>query len=99
VLVPDLAVVSALVVLGAGALGVATWLAVREPGAAAGGRARATSPLVPWVGSGLAVLLAVRGALAGAAVVVLATLVHAGLARWRAARPPRRSTRAPTSER
>jgi hypothetical protein len=87
VLVPDLTVVSALVVLGAAALAVATWLAVREPAAGAGGRARAASPVVPWVGSAVAVLLAVRGALAGAAVVVLATLVHAGFARWRAARP------------
>jgi hypothetical protein len=99
VLVPDLAVVTVLVVLGAGALGVATWLAVREPGAATGGRARATSPLVPWVGSGLAVLLAVRGAIAGAGVVVLATLVHAGLARWRVARPRPRAARTPTGER
>jgi hypothetical protein len=99
VLVPDLTVVSALVVLGAGALGVATWLAVREPGPGPGGRTRAASPLVPWVGSGLTVLLLVRGALAGAAVVVLATLVHAGLARWRAARPRGRGGRAPTPER
>jgi hypothetical protein len=90
VLVPDLATMLALVVLGAAALGVATWLALREPAAAVGGRARATSPLVPWIGSALTVLLAVRGALAGAAVVGLATLVHAGLARWRASRPRER---------
>jgi hypothetical protein len=98
-LVPDLAVVSVLVVLGAAVLGVATWLALREPSAGAGARARATSPLVPWIGSGLAVLLAVRGAFAGAGVVVLATLVHAGLARWRAARPRGPDERPPASGR
>jgi hypothetical protein len=84
VLVPEAASLVLLVAVGASALGLATWLAVREHPAGAGTRARATSPLVPWVGSALAVLLATRGALAGAGVVLVATLLHAGLARWRA---------------
>jgi hypothetical protein len=92
VLTPDLTVVALLVGAGAVALGVATWLAVREAPATRGGRARATSPVVPWLGSALAVLLAVRGALAGAGVVLLATLVHATVARWRAL-PRRRDDR------
>jgi hypothetical protein len=88
VLTPDLTVVAILIAVGALALGVATRLAVREAPPARGRRARATSPLVPWLGSGLAVLLAVRGALAGAGIVLLATVVHAAVARWRAM-PPR----------
>jgi hypothetical protein len=90
VLVPDTASVVLLVALGASALGLATWLAVRETPAVPGTRARAASPLVPWAGSALTVLLAIRGALVGAVVVLLATLLHAGLARWRATgREPR----------
>jgi hypothetical protein len=93
VLVPDTTTVVVLIAVGAGALGIATWLALREVPAEAGTRARATSPLVPWAGSAVAVLLAIRGALAAAGVVVLATLVHAGLARWRAIGAARRRTR------
>jgi hypothetical protein len=92
VLPPDLTVVALLVGAGVVALGVATWLAVREAPATRGRRARATSPLVPWLGSGVAVLLAVRGALAGAGLVLLATVVHAAVARWRAL-PLRRDDR------
>lgn len=88
-LVPDTAAVSVLIVVGAGALGLATWLAVREAPPTRGGRARAASPLVPWLGSVAAVALAIRGALAAAGFVLLVTLVHAGLARWRALRPRR----------
>jgi hypothetical protein len=90
VLVPELPVFVALIVSGAAALGFATWLAVREAPAGRGTRARATSPLVPWLGSAVAVLLAIRGALAAAGFVLLATLVHAGVARWRALASRRR---------
>jgi hypothetical protein len=87
---PDPVVVVVLLVVGAGALSAATWLALREPPAAAGRRARALSPVVPWLGSALAVVLAVRGAWPAAGLVLLATLVHAGMARWRAVAPRRR---------
>jgi hypothetical protein len=82
--VPDTSVVALLVLAGAAALGFATWLAIREAPAAPGTRGRATSPLVPWLGSAVAVLLAIRGALAAAAFVLFATVVHAVVARWRA---------------
>jgi hypothetical protein len=84
VLVPELSVVALLVAVGAAALGLATWLAIREAPAGPGARGRASSPLVPWLGSAVAVLLAIRGALAAAGFVLLATVVHAGVARWRA---------------
>jgi hypothetical protein len=84
VLVPELPVVALLVAVGAAALGLATWLAIREAPAGPGTRGRATSPLVPWLGSAVTVLLAIRGALAAAGIVLLATVVHAGVARWRA---------------
>jgi hypothetical protein len=45
---------------------------------------------VPWLGSAVAVLLAIRGALAAAGIVLLATVVHAGVARWRALTSRRR---------
>jgi hypothetical protein len=90
VLVPDLSVVALLVLVGVGALGLATWLAVRETPAGPGTRGRATSPLVPWLGSAVAVLLAIRGALPAAGFVLLATVVHAGVARWRALASRRR---------
>jgi hypothetical protein len=92
VLTPDLPVVALLIAVGATALAVATWLALREAPTERGGRVRATSPLVPWLGSAIAVLLAIRGALPAAGIVLLATVVHAGLARWRAL-PPRRRDR------
>jgi hypothetical protein len=84
VLVPDLSVVTLVVGVGASVLAIATWLALREPPAGRGTRGRAASPLVPWVGSALVVLLAVRGAFPAAGLVLLATVVHAGVARWRA---------------
>jgi hypothetical protein len=90
VLTPDLNVFAVVLALGAAAIGVATWVALREAPAERGGRARATSPLVPWLGSAVAVLLAIRGALAAAAFVLLATILHAGLARWRALMTRRR---------
>jgi hypothetical protein len=83
----DLGPVAVVVGIGAAALAAATWLALREPAAATESRAHASSPLVPWLGSLAAVALAIRGALVAAGVVLLATLVHAGLARWRASRP------------
>ncbi|MFA9445694.1 hypothetical protein [Egicoccus sp. AB-alg6-2] len=51
------------------------------------------APLVPWLGSVLAVALAVRGSLAGAAFVLLATVAHALRVRWRVARDAARHRR------
>jgi hypothetical protein len=87
---PDPTLVVLLVVVGVTVLGIATWLALREVPAERGSRARAVSPVVPWLGTGLAVVLAVRGSLPAAGIVLLATFVHAGLARWRAVSPRRR---------
>jgi hypothetical protein len=81
--------VVALLLLGLLAMGVATSVSLREAPAPRGRRARGLAPLVPWIGSVLVVVLLVRGALAGAAVVGVATLVHAGLARMRVSRVPR----------
>jgi hypothetical protein len=78
--------VVALLVLGLVAMAVATSVSLREPPARRGERARGLAPLVPWIGSVLVVVLLVRGALAGAAVVGLATLVHAGVTRFRVSR-------------
>jgi uncharacterized membrane protein YidH (DUF202 family) len=87
---PDPTLVVLLILVGVSALATATWLALREVPAERGRRARAVSPVVPWLGSGLAVVLAVRGALPAAGIVLLATLVHAAVARWRAVAPRRR---------
>lgn len=74
----------ALTVVGLAAMLAATAVARREPlPARTGGRSR-LSPLVPWIGSLVVVILLVRGAYAGAAFVALATLAHAGVQRWRA---------------
>lgn len=76
--------VAILLTIGVLALGAATSVAVRQPATASDRRVSRLAPLVPWLGSGVVVLLLVRGAIAGAVVVGLATLAHAGVARWRA---------------
>jgi hypothetical protein len=81
--------VVALLLLGLLAMGLATSVSLREAPAARGLRGRGLAPLVPWIGSVLVVVLLVRGAFAGAAVVGVATLLHAGLARMRVSRAPR----------
>lgn len=75
-----------LVVVGTAALLGATVVARREPLPPRRGTPGRFSLLVPWIGSVLVVVLLVRGALAGAAVVAVATLVHAGVQRARGAR-------------
>lgn len=80
-----------LAVIGALALGAAALVAAREPlqrrsGAREPGM---LSGLVPWIGSLLVVVLLVRGSIAGAVFVGLATLVHAGVTRGLATRSPR----------
>lgn len=72
------------VTLGVLALVAATTLATRDAHAVRGGRIRGSAPLVPWLGTLAVVLLLVRGAIAGAVVVALATFVHAAVTRWRA---------------
>lgn len=74
-----------LMVVGTAALLGAAVVARREPLPARGTPGR-LSLLTPWIGSALVVVLLVRGALAGAAVVAAATLIHAGVQRGRASR-------------
>jgi hypothetical protein len=83
---PSTATVATLVIAGGLVIAAATFVAVRGPAPPPSARSQRWAPLVPWLGSGLAVVLAVRGALAGAAFVALATLVHALVARWQAVR-------------
>ena len=75
-----------LLLIGLIAMTMATSVSLREAPAARGRRARGLAPLVPWLGSVVVVVLLVRGAIAGAVVVGLATLIHAAVARFRAAR-------------
>jgi hypothetical protein len=79
-----------LAVVGALVLGAAALVAAREPlerrRAPGGGMLQG---LVPWIGSLLVVVLLVRGSLAGAAFVGVATLLHAGVTRALASRSPR----------
>jgi hypothetical protein len=83
--------VVALLLVGLIAMTLATSVSLREAPAARGRRARGLAPLVPWIGSVLVVVLLVRGAVAGAVVVGVATLLHAGIARLRAFRADRDS--------
>jgi hypothetical protein len=81
----------ALSILGALVLAAATVVALGER---VEPRARGRRPgmlvgLVPWIGSLLVVVLLVRGAVAGAVVVGLATLLHAGVMRAMATRTSR----------
>ncbi|MTV25487.1 hypothetical protein FTX61_08710 [Nitriliruptoraceae bacterium ZYF776] len=86
----DPTVVAVLVVTGVAALALATVVAAREDAPVAGRRASRLAPVVPWLGTLLVVLLLVRGALAGAVVVGLATLLHAVVSRARAVTGTRR---------
>ncbi len=76
--------------VGIAALALATTVATRHEPAVRGGRVRGLAPLVPWLGTLLVVLLLVRGATAGAVVVGVATVIHAGVTRWRAIAEGRR---------
>jgi hypothetical protein len=69
--------------VGVAALVVATTLATRHDAAVRGRRLRGLAPLVPWVGGLLTLVLLVRGATAGAVLVLVATVVHAVLTRAR----------------
>ena len=77
---------TALVIAGCLVIAAATVVAVRNPLPQPSGQGQRWAPVVPWLGTGLAVVLAVRGALAGAGVVALATLAHAIVTRWRVVR-------------
>jgi hypothetical protein len=81
--------VVALLLVGLIAMTLATTVSLREAPAPRGHRARGLAPLVPWIGSVLVVVLLVRGAVAGAVVVGVATLLHAGIARLRVFRGSR----------
>lgn len=72
-----------LVVIGLATLGLATLLVLREPLVGEGRRPPPAAPLVPWLGSALAVALAVRGSFAGAGMLFLATLAYTVRVRWR----------------
>ena len=74
----------ALVAVGAAAMAMATVVARREPLPKRTGRPGRLALLVPWAGSVLVVVLLVRGAVAGAVVVAVATLLHAAVMRARA---------------
>ncbi|MEX0836211.1 MAG: hypothetical protein WD010_08980 [Nitriliruptor sp.] len=76
--------------LGIAALAVATTVATRHETAVRGGRVRGLAPLVPWLGTLVVVLLLIRGATAGALVVGVVTVIHAGVTRWRAVTAARR---------
>lgn len=76
--------------LGILAIAAATTIATRQEPAVRGGRVRGVAPLVPWLGSLVVVVLLVRGSFVGAGVVAVATVVHAGLTRWRAVAISRR---------
>jgi hypothetical protein len=89
----DAGLVAVGLVLGIAALATATAIAMRHEPAVRGGRMRGIAPVVPWVGSVLVVVLLVRGSPVAAAVVAVATVVHAGFARWRAGAPRRARTR------
>jgi hypothetical protein len=78
--------VVALLLVGLIAMTAATSVSLREAPAPRGRRARGLAPLVPWLGSVLVVVLLVRGAIAGAVVVGVATLLHAGVTRFRMSR-------------
>ncbi|MFA9429239.1 hypothetical protein [Egicoccus sp. AB-alg2] len=65
-----------LVAIGLVTLGLATALAVREPTVGPGRQPPPAAPLVPWLGSALAVVLAVRGSFLAAGVLLLGTLVY-----------------------
>ena len=73
-----------LVTVGTIALLAAMVVARREPLPSRRGRPGRLSLLVPWLGSLLVVVLLVRGAVAGAVVVGVATLAHAAVTRARA---------------
>ncbi|GGI07297.1 hypothetical protein [Egicoccus halophilus] len=79
-----------LVAIGLGTLALAAALGLlRKPAATGSPAPPAAAPLVPWLGTVLAVVLAVRGSLLVAGIVLLATLVYTVRVRWRLQRPPR----------
>jgi hypothetical protein len=89
-----------LVAVGFLALGAAALLAVREVrstrSAAPPRGPGPLAPLVPWLGSLLTVVLAVRGALLAAGLVLFGTVVLAVRTRWRVGRSgPRGGRSAP----
>jgi hypothetical protein len=73
------------VALGVGVLAllIATTVATHHEPAARGSRLHGLAPLVPWLGGLLTLVLLVRGATAGAVLVLVATVVHAVLTRAR----------------
>lgn len=83
----DATLVLVAVGLGAAALAGATFVATRR-GAPDERTPRGTAlaPLVPWIGTVLAVVLLVRGSWPAAVVVAVATAIHAGVTRARAGR-------------
>lgn len=70
-------VLAVAVVTAVVALGAATTLGLRTSAPARAARGRALAPLVPWLGGVLTLLLVVRGATAGAAVVGVLTVAYA----------------------
>ena len=82
------------VAVGALALAVGTFVATRKGAPdARTPRGTALAPLVPWLGTVLTLVLLVRGATPAAVVVAIATAIHAGLTRLRAARSRSRRRR------